>query len=100
MSYGSTEIRSTDFAITTVNVPDRLDLRDMGDRKQVEDDSRSLSFDTTVFRSWAARLFLMGLLFAIAFVLFEGIDTWRTALSAAQLSQRLSISLGVPVQIG
>jgi hypothetical protein len=100
MSYGSTEMRSTDFAITTVNVPDRLDLRDMDDRKQVEDDSRSRRFDTSVFRAWAPRLFFMGLLVAIAFVLFEGIDTWRNALSAAQLSQRLSASLHVPVQIG
>jgi hypothetical protein len=100
MSYGSTEMRSTDFAITTVNVPDRLDLRDMDDRKQVEDDTRLRRFDTTVFRAWAPRLFLMGLVVAIAFVLFEGIDAWRNALSAAQLSQRLSASLGVPVQIG
>ena len=100
MSYGNTEIPSTDFAITTINVPDRLDLRDMDDRKQVEEDTRSRRFDTTVFRAWAPRLFLIGLLVAIAFVLFEGIDTWRTALSAAQLSQRLSAALGVPVHIG
>jgi hypothetical protein len=99
MSYGSTEIRSTDFAITTVNVPDRLDLRDIDDRKQLDDDSRLRRFDTTAFRAWAPRLFLMSLLVAIAFVLFEGIDTWRTSLSASQLSQRLTASLGVPVQI-
>ena len=100
MSYGSTEIRSTDFAITTVNVPDRLDLRDMDDRKQVEDDTRARRFDTTAFRAWAPRLFLVGVVVAIAFVLFEGIDTWRTSLSAGQISQRLTASLGVPVQIG
>ena len=100
MSYGSTEMPSTQFAITTVNVPDRLDLRDMDDRKQLEDDTRARRFDTAVFRAWAPRLFLVGILVAIAFVLFEGIDTWRTALSAGQLSQRLGASLGVPVQIG
>jgi hypothetical protein len=100
MSYGSTEIRSTDFAITTVNVPDRLDLRDMDDRKQLEDDTRERSFDTTAFRAWAPRLFLMGVLVALAFLLFEGIDTWRTSLSAGQLAQRLSASLGVPVLVG
>lgn len=100
MSYGSTEMPSTQFAITTVNVPDRLDLRDMDDRKQIEEDSRSRRIDTAVFRAWAPRLFLMGILVAIAFVLFEGIDTWRTALSAGPLSQRLGASLGVPVQIG
>ena len=101
MSYGSTEMPSTQFAITSVNVPDRLDMRDMDDRKQeLEEDTRARRFDTAVFRAWAPRLFLVGLLVAIAFVLFEGIDTWRTALSASQLSRRLSATLGVPVEIG
>jgi len=101
MSYGSTEMPSTQFAITSVNVPDRLDMRDMDDRKQeLEDDSRSRRFDTALFRAWAPRLFLVGVVVAIAFVLFEGIDTWRTALSASQVSRRLSASLGVPVEVG
>jgi hypothetical protein len=99
MAYGSTEVPPTQFAITTVNVPDRLDLRDMDDRK-LEEETRSRRFDTSVFREWAPRLFLVGLVVAIAFVLFEGIDAWRTALSADQLSRRLSTTLGVPVQIG
>jgi hypothetical protein len=99
MTYSSTEIRATDFAITTVNVPDRLDLRDMDDRKQVEDDARQRGFDMHAFRVWAPRLFFVGILAVAAFVLFEGIETWRTSLSAAQLSQRLSVAFGVPVQI-
>jgi len=99
MAYGSTEVRPTDFAITTVNVPDRLDLRDMDDRKQLEDDSRQRGIDMAAFRAWAPRLFLVGILTVVAFVIFEGVDTLRTALSAEQISQRLSGSLGVPVQI-
>lgn len=100
MAYGSTEVPSTQFAITTVNVPDRLDLRDIDDRKQLDDDNRARRFDAAVFRAWAPRLFLVGLLVVIAFILFEGIDTWRTSLSAGQLSQRLSAALGVPVTVG
>lgn len=99
MAYGSTEVRATDFAITTVNVPDRLDLRDMDDRKQLEEDSRQRGIDMAAFRAWAPRLFLIGILTVIAFVIFEGVDTLRTALSPEQISQRLSVSLGVPVQI-
>ena len=100
MAYGSTELPNTQFAITTVNVPDRLDLRDMDDRKQIEEGTRSRRLDTAVFRTWAPRLFLVGLVVAIAFILFEGIDTWRTALSSEQLSRRLTSTLGVPVTIG
>ncbi|SPE32898.1 hypothetical protein SBBP1_640025 [Burkholderiales bacterium] len=99
MSYGSTEVPATAFAITTVNVPDRLDLRDMDDRKQLEDDTRQRRFDLSAFRAWAPRLFFIAVLAVIVFVLLEALETWRTALSAQQLSQRLSSALGVPVQI-
>jgi len=99
MSYGSTEVPATAFAITTVNVPDRLDLRDMDDRKQVEEDTRQRRFDLSGFRVWAPRLFLIAVLAAIVFVALEIFETWRTALSAPQLSQRLTAALGVPVQI-
>ncbi len=100
MSYGGSDMPPTHFAITTVNVPDRLDLRDMDDRNQAEEDTRQRSFDGAVFRAWAPRLLLIGVLALIAFAIFEGVDTWRTALSAPQLSQRLSNALGVPVIVG
>ena len=97
MSYGSTEVPATAFAITTVNVPDRLDLRDMDDRKLEEDTRRR--FDLPAFRTWAPRLFFIALFAGLAFILLEVFDTWRTSLSAQQLSQRLTSSVGVPVEI-
>ena len=99
MAYGSTEVPATAFAITTVNVPDRLDLRDMDDRKQLEDDYRQRRFDLTAFRIWAPRLLFIAIFAGLAFVALEVFDTWRTSLSAQQLSQRLSSALGLPVQI-
>jgi len=99
MAYSGNESNATHFAITTVNVPDRLDLRDMDDRKHMEDDNRERSFDAAAFRTWLPRLLLIGLISGLAFVLFELIDTWHTALSAPQLSQRLSNTLGVPVRV-
>jgi len=57
MPYRSTEVPATAFAITTVNVPDRLDLRDMDDRKLDEDTRRR--FDLTAFRVWAPGCFLL-----------------------------------------
>jgi len=98
MSYGSTEVPATAFAITTVNVPDRLDLRDMDDRK-LEEDTRQRRFDLTAFRIWAPRLFFIAFFAVVAFIALEAFDTWRTSLSAQQLSQRLSRSLGLPVEI-
>jgi len=78
----------------------KLDLRDMDDRKQVEEYTRTRALDPAAFRAWAPRLFVVGVLALIAFVMFEVIDTWRTSLSATQLSQRLTTALGVPVAIG
>ncbi len=100
MSQGGSDMPPTHFAITTVNVPDRLDLRDMDDRNQAEEDTRRRGFDGAAFRAWAPRLFAIGILALIAFAIFEGIDAWRTALSAPQLSQRLSTAFGLPVIVG
>jgi len=97
MSYGSTEVPATAFAITTVNVPDRLDLRDMDDRKLEEDTRRR--FDFPAFRTWAPRLFFIALFAGAAFIVLELFDTWRTSLSPQQLAPRLSTSMGVPVEI-
>jgi hypothetical protein len=99
MAYGSTEIRATDFAITTVNVPDRLDMRDMDDRKQWEDDNRLRRFNAATLRAWLPRLVVAGLLTIASFIALEGFETFRTSLSAIQLSQRLTSALGVPVRI-
>jgi len=99
MAYGSSEVPATDFAITTVNVPDRLDLRDMDDRKQLEDDSRERAFDPAVLRTWLPRITVLGVLAIIVFLLWEVADAWRTSLSAGPLSSRFTASLGVPVQI-
>ncbi len=99
MAYGNTEIGNTHFAITSVNVPDRLDMQDMDDRKQDEDDSRRRRFDFSALRAWAPRMLVLAVVVGVVFILFEGIDAWRSTLSAERLSQTLSASLGVPVRI-
>jgi len=99
MDYGSKEFPATDFAITTVNVPDRLDLRDMDDRNQVEEETRRRRFDLSVLLSWGPRLVVIGFLTLIALALWEGFDAWRNALSAGQIAQRLTTALGVPVRV-
>jgi hypothetical protein len=99
MANGSADVPATDFAITTVNVPDRLDLRDMDDRKQVEDDSRMRGFDPIVLRTWLPRITITAILIIVAVVLWQVFDAWRYSLSPEPLSNRLSASLGVPVKV-
>jgi len=99
MAQSGNEISNTHFAITSVNVPDRLDLRDMDDRKQAEDEHRQRRFDSAALRAWFPRMFFLALVVGAAFILFEVIDTWSTTLSATQLSQRLSTALRVPVRV-
>ncbi len=99
MEQIGSEIGNTHFAITSVNVPDRLDMRDMDDRKQAEEDYRKRRIDPAVLRAWLPRMFFLALVVGAALALFEAIETWSTTLSASQLSQRLSRALGVPVRI-
>lgn len=99
MAYSSSDAPATDFAITTVNVPDRLDMRDMDDRKQLEDDYRQRGIDPAVIRTWLPRVTLVGLLAIIVFLLWQVVDTWRNSLAAEPLSNRLTASLGMPVRI-
>jgi hypothetical protein len=99
MATEASEFHATDFAITTVNVPDRLDLRDMDDRNQVEE-IRQRALDRSAFRIWAPRLLAIALFVVLAFCVFELIDLTRTTLSADSLSERLTRQLGVPVKVG
>ncbi len=98
-SFGGSEGPATEFAITNVNVPDRLDMRDLDDRKQFEEETRRSRVDFSLLRGWAPRIILIAVLAAITFVIFEVVDTWHTALSAPQVSLRLSKALGVAVHI-
>lgn len=99
MGYSSSDAPATDFAITTVNVPDRLDLREIDDRRQGEDDSRQRGFDAAVLRAWLPRITIIGVLLVLAVLLWQVIDNWRSALAPEALSTRLSASLGVPVKV-
>lgn len=99
MAYGSSDVPATDFAITTVNVPDRLDLRDMDDRKQLEDDTLRRRFDASALRPWLPRITIAGIFAIIVFLLWQVADSWKSSLAPAPLSNRLSAAFGVPVQI-
>jgi hypothetical protein len=94
------DVPATDFAITTVNVPDRLDQREVDDRMRDEEDSRRASFDRTLIVQWGKRVLLAAVAAGLVFLVVEAFNSWRESLSAPQVAKRLSSALGVPVSIG
>src|SRR5271169_3027771 len=92
-----TEFPSTDFAITSVNVPDRLDLREVDDRKQQDEESHYAR--GSVVRVWSRRLLPYLIVAAVLGLVGSWLAKQREALAAGHLSQRLSAVLRVPVTI-
>ena len=93
------EFPSTDFAITTVNVPDRLDLRDIhdGGPPTVARSKRTLS--DLLMDSWLPRLILAAIVLGLIFLVWVTVRFWMQSLSAESISQRLTATLRVPVRV-
>ncbi|HTT11493.1 MAG TPA: hypothetical protein VMG60_11430 [Burkholderiaceae bacterium] len=92
---------STDFVITTVNVPDRLDVQEVRARED-EDDERTERFriDWYAIRTWIVRLVLLGLLAGAALFAWEWVQPLRDELSPPRIAERLSQATGQPVTVG
>jgi hypothetical protein len=100
MAGTHTEFPSSDFAITSVNVPDRLDQREVDDRKQQDDASfyASRAWRSSL-RIWVRRLLPYFVLLAVVALAGVWLAGQREALTAEHVSQRLSAVLHVPVRI-
>jgi hypothetical protein len=103
--YGSTRGQwdreaATDFAITTVNVPDRLDTQELRARSDSEAAQPSVS---RFHRADVARvfkgLFLLALLAALAWGAMRMAAPLREAVSPAGVQAQMSRALGVPVTV-
>lgn len=94
------EARATDFAMTTVNVPDRLDMQEVHDRAQ-DDYKRAsfFSFDRYLIGLWIRRLIWLALLGGAAYWAYKILSPMRDELSAARISQKLTAGAGVPVKV-
>lgn len=93
--------RATDFAITTVNVPDRLDLQEVRARADEDDEAprRRLVFDTYGLRVWFTRLLVVGILGAIAYFGYLALLPLRDDVSPAGIAARLTQGLGLAVRV-
>lgn len=88
---------STDFAITSVNVPDRLDMLELHGRSHA--DSRRQRHYANDAGRWAFRIIVLGMVSVAGWGLARGYEAAHAGLSAAAISDRLTRSLGVPVTI-
>ncbi len=98
--YRPTEYRPTDFAITNINVPDRLDLREVRDRAEEEYKRPGLfSFDRYLLGLWIRRIVWLTVLGFLGFWGYRTALPIRDDLSAERISQRLSTQSGLKVQV-
>jgi hypothetical protein len=93
-----TEFQSTDFAITSVNVPDRLDLREVDDRKQ-EEEASFYAKRRSRLRIWLRRLLPYVVVAAGLALAGSWLAGQRETLGAGRIAQRLSTALHIPVGI-
>lgn len=97
---GAEPYMATDFAITTVNVPDRLDLREV--RDQAEEDYKRpglFSFDRYLLGLWVRRVVWFTALGLLGLFAFNTVQPIRQELAAERISQRLSAGAGFPVRV-
>ena len=88
---------ATHFAITTVNVPDRLDLQEERDRAESEelvDEQRRQAV-----RRWMKRLVVTAVLAVLAAALYSTIQPLQREVSAPRVAERLSDVFRRPVAV-
>ena len=88
---------ATHFAITTVNVPDRLDLqeeRDRADTEELVDEQRRQAV-----RRWMKRLVVVAVLAVLAAALYSTVEPLQREVSAPKVAAKLSEVFGQPVTV-
>lgn len=92
---------ATDFAITTVNVPDRLDMQEMRAREDEDEirPRRSILPDSYAVGVWIKRLVLVGIVGGLGYFAFERAQPALAQLEAPRIAERLSRALGQPVTV-
>jgi hypothetical protein len=88
---------ATHFAITTVNVPDRLDLQEERDR--AESDEVADAHRRQLLRTWMKRLVVAAALGVIGVGLYSTIHPLQREVSAPKVAERLSEVFKRPVAV-
>ena len=88
---------STHWAITTVNVPDRLDLQEERDRAEAIEYSDGRRRE--ILRVWMKRLLMVAVISVIAAGVYATLAPLREETSAARVGERLTAVFRRPVQV-
>ncbi|MCS6944660.1 MAG: hypothetical protein RMK97_04490 [Sutterellaceae bacterium] len=92
---------STDFVVTTVNVPDRLDVQEVRARADEESQRRErFNVDWYAVRVWLLRVLLLGLVLVAGWVAWQHSEPFRAELAPARIAQRLGAGAGLAVHVG
>ena len=94
-----TEFPSSDFAITSVNVGDRLDQRELDDRKQQDEALYARRGWTSSIRIWLRRLVPYVVLGTLLILGGGWLADEREALGAGRIAGQLTEALRIPVQV-
>lgn len=90
----------TDFAITTINVPDRLDAQEVRARAEAEEDSpRPDRFDFGAVVKWLTWIVVAAGLFGLIFFAYASLAPYRAQISREGVAARLSQALSRPVVV-
>ncbi len=88
---------STNWAITTVNVPDRLDLQEERDRAEAVEYSDGRRRE--ILRVWMKRLLMVAVIAVIAAGVYATLEPLRDETSAARVAERLTAVFKRPVRV-
>jgi len=91
---------ASDFAITSVNVPDRLDLQEV--RARQDEDyvrPRLLSFNRYLFSLWLRRFVWAAVLGGLVLAGYRGVEPLQELVSADRIARLLSAASGQPVAV-
>jgi len=92
---------ATDFAITTINVPDRLDLQEVRAREAETEYARGrrLSLDRYAVTVWAKRVLAVAVVVGLGWLAVTASVPLVEGLRAESIAARLSAAVGEPVRI-
>lgn len=88
---------ASSFAITTVNVPDRLDLQEERDRAETEEYIEQRR--RVALQVWMKRLLVAAVAIVFAAVVYGVLKPVRDQASAARVGNRLATAFGLPVKV-
>jgi hypothetical protein len=88
---------ASSFAITTVNVPDRLDLQEERDRAEAE--AYTEQRRQVVLQAWMKRLLVVAVVIVFGAVVYWILKPVRDQASAARVGERMTDAFKVPVKV-